>query len=226
MCRWLNIPRSSYYYQAVDPVSEADLEDKITYIFLESKSRYGARKIKKCLEKDGIILSRRRIRRIMKRLNLVSVYQKAAFKPHSRGKNEAPIPNRLDRQFDQKRPLEALVTDLTYVRVDRRWAYVCLTIDFFNREIIGLTVGWHNTAELVKQAIQSIPYALTKAKLFHSDRGKEFDNQLIDEMLEAFGITRSLSQAGCPYDNAFAESTYRSLKLEFINQETFQSLKD
>ena len=80
MCRWLNIPRSSYYYQAVYPVSEADLEDKITYIFLESKSRYGARKIKKCLEKDGIILSRRRIRRIMKRLNLVSVYQKAAFK--------------------------------------------------------------------------------------------------------------------------------------------------
>lgn len=68
MCRWLNIPRSSYYYQAVDPVSEADLEDKITYIFLESKSIYGARKIKKCLEKDGIILSRRRIRRIMKRL--------------------------------------------------------------------------------------------------------------------------------------------------------------
>lgn len=67
MCRWLNIPRSSYYYQAVDPVSEANLEDKVTYIFLESKSRYGARKIKKCLEKDGIILSRRRIRRIMKR---------------------------------------------------------------------------------------------------------------------------------------------------------------
>lgn len=118
------------------------------------------------------------------------------------------------------------MTDLTYVRVDRRWAYVCLIIDLSNREIIGLSVGWHNTAELVKQAIQSIPYALTKVKLFHSDRGKEFDNQLIDEMLEAFGITRSLSQAGCPYDNAVAESTYRSLKLEFINQETFQSLKE
>ena len=222
MCRWLNIP----YYQAIDTVSEADLEDKITYIFLESKSRYGARKIKKCLEKDSIILSRRRIRRIMKRLHLVSVYQKAAFKPHSKGKNEAPIPNRLDRQFDQERPLEVLVTDLTYVRVDRRWAYVCLIIDLSNREIIGLSVGWHNTAELVKQAIQSIPYALTKVKLFHSDRGKEFDNQLIDEMLEAFGITRSLSQAGCPYDNAVAESTYRSFKLEFINQETFQSLEE
>ena len=126
---------------------------------------------------------------------------------YTKEKNEAPIPNRLDRQFDQERPLEVLVTDLTYVRVDRRWAYVCLIIDLFNREIIGLSVGWHKTAELVKQAIQSIPYALTKVKLFHSDRGKEFDNQLIDEMLEAFGITRSF-------------------KLEFINQETFQSLEE
>ena len=191
MCRWLNIPRSSYYYQ-----------------------------------KDGIILSRRRIRRIMERLHLVSVYQQAAFKSHSKGKNKAFIPNRLDRQFDQERPLEALVTDLTYVRMDRRWAYVRLIIDLFNRKIIGLSVGWHKTAKLVKQAIQSIPYALTKVKLFHSDRGKHLINQLIDEMLEAFGITRSLSQAGCPYDNAVAESTYRSFKLEFINQETFQSLEE
>src|SRR5699024_5902817 len=123
----------------------------------------------------------------MKRLKLVSVYLKAAFKPHSKGKYEAPITNRLDRQFDQEKQLEALVTDLTYVRVDRLWAYVCLIIDLFNRKIIGLSVGWHKTAELVKQAIQSIPYALSRVKLFHSDRGKEFDNQLIDEMLEAFG---------------------------------------
>lgn len=120
MCRWLNIPRSSYYYQTVEPVSEAVLEKTIKTIFHERKSRYGARKIKKCLEKDGIILSRRRIRRIMERLHLVSVYQKAAFKLHSKGKNETPIPNRLDRQFDQEKPLEALVTDLTYVRLGSR----------------------------------------------------------------------------------------------------------
>lgn len=111
-------------------------------IFLDSKSRYGASKIKKCLEAQGITLSRRRIRRIMKRLNLVSVYQKATFKPHSKGKNEAPVPNFLERQFNQQKPLETLVTDLTDVRVDNRWAYVCLIIDLFNREIIGyLLVG-------------------------------------------------------------------------------------
>jgi len=94
-------------------VSEVALEDKITYIFLESKSRYGARKIKKCLEKDGIILSRRRIRRIMKRLNLVSVYQKAAFKPHSKGKNEAPIDgqSQLTVSLDYALPQQSLLTN-------------------------------------------------------------------------------------------------------------------
>ncbi|SUN51735.1 Mobile element protein [Streptococcus dysgalactiae subsp. dysgalactiae] len=187
MCRWLNIPRSSYYYKAVEPVSEVEIEEMITCIFLESKSRYGARKIKKCLENDAISLSRRRIRRIIERLNLVSVYQKVAFKPLSKGKNDAPIPNYLHRQFNQERSLEATVTDLTYIRVGKCWAYVCLIIDLFN---------------------------------------KEFDNQLIDEMLEAFGIIRSLSQAGCPYDNVVAESTYRSFKLEFVNQETFHSLEE
>lgn len=115
---------------------------------------------------------------------------------------------------------------MNYVRVGQWWAYVCLIIGFFNREIIGVSVAWHKTSELVKQAIRSIPYALTKVKIFHSNRGKEFDNQLIDERLETFGITRSFSQAGCPYDNAVAESTYRAFKLEFTQQELFSSLEE
>lgn len=70
----------AYYYKAVEPVSEVELGEIIKRIFLESKSRYGARKIKKYLENDGITLSRRWICRIMKKLNLVSVYQKAPLK--------------------------------------------------------------------------------------------------------------------------------------------------
>lgn len=226
MCRMLHIPRSSYYYRAVEPVSETELEERVRTLFEETQSRYGARKLKQLLKSEGVTVSRRRIRRIMMKLNLVSVYQRTSFKPHSKGKNEASIPNQLNRQFDEHKPLSALVTDLTYVRIGNRWAYVCLILDLFNREIIGISVGWHKTAELVKQALQSIPYALTKVNFFHSDRGKEFDNSLIDELLDAFDIKRSLSQAGCPYDNAVAESTYRSFKLEFINQETFHSLEE
>lgn len=94
--------------------------------------------------------------------HLVCVYQEADFRPQSKGKNEAPIVNHLDRQFNHRQPLEDLVTDLTYVRVGLHWAYVYFIIDLYNREIIGLSVGWHKTADLVKQVIHSIPYALTK----------------------------------------------------------------
>lgn len=226
MCRFLGIPRSSYYYKAVEPASEMELEEKISAIFIGSKSRYGARKIKQALASQGICPSRRRIRRIMKRLNLVSVYQKATFKPHSKGTNKALVPNHLNQAFAQRQPLEVLVTDLTYVRVGIRWAYVCFIIDLYNREIIGLSIGWQKTAKLVKQALQTIPYALNKVQLFHSDRGKEFDNVLIEDVLKAFDIKRSLSQAGCPYDNAVAESTYRAFKIEFVYQEQFSTLED
>src|SRR5699024_11830457 len=56
---------------------------------------------------------------------------------------------------------------------------------------------------------------------FHTDRGKEFDNALIDDALETFGIERSLSNKGSPYDNAVAEATFKSIKTEFINGRVF-----
>ena len=94
----------------------------------------------------------------------------------------------------------------------------------FNREIIGYSCGKKKDAALVKEAFRRIPYPMTNVQLFHMDRGKEFDNQTIDEILDAFDITRSLSKKGCPYDNAVAESTYKSVKVEFVHQYQFETL--
>lgn len=107
-----------------------------------------------------------------------SIYQKVTLKSHAQGKNEGSIPNHLARQFNQLSILEAVITNLTYVRVSKRLADVCLIIVLFNCEIIYLSVSWHKTAELVKQASQTIPSALTKVKLFHSDIG-EVKNSII-----------------------------------------------
>ncbi|HAQ0841629.1 TPA: IS3 family transposase, partial [Enterococcus faecium] len=100
----------------------------------------------------------------------------------------------------------------------------CLILDLFNREIIGYSCGEKKDASLVKEAFGRIPYSLTDVKLFHTDRGKEFDNQTIHEILNGFGITRSLSRKGCPYDNAVVESTYKSVKVEFVHQYQFETL--
>lgn len=65
-----------------------------------------------------------------------------------------------------------------------------------------------------------------KVKIFHTDRGSEFNNKIIDNMLKAFNIERSLSKKGCPYDNAVAEATYKILKTEFELNRVFTDLNE
>ncbi|SAM49605.1 ISEfa8, transposase [Enterococcus faecium] len=108
----------------------------------------------------------------MKRRGLTSTYTIAHFKGQRTACNEAKTANVLDRTFTQEQPLEAIVTDLTYVRVGKKWHYICLILDLFNREIIGYSCGEKKDASLVKEAFGRIPYSLTDVKLFHTDRGR------------------------------------------------------
>ena len=119
-----------------------------------------------------------------------------------------------------------MVSDLTYVRVGLKWNYICVLVDLFNREIIGYSAGQHKTAELVKQVFQRVEGNLEDIRLFHTDRGNEFKNHMIEELLETFNIERSLSHKGCPYDNAVAEATFKIIKTEFIWNERFHDLNE
>lgn len=104
------------------------------------------------------------------------------------------------------------------------WNYICVLVDLFNREIIGYSAGPHKTAKLVKQAFMTVSENLGNIHIFHTDRGNEFKNQLIDETLETFNITRSLNHKGCPYDNAVAEATFKIIKTEFVKNQIFMNL--
>ncbi len=119
-----------------------------------------------------------------------------------------------------------MISDLTYVRVGMHWNYICVPVDLFNREIIGYSAGEHKTAELVKEAFQSVDGSLNDIRLFHTDRGNEFNNQAIEELLETFHIERSLSYKGSSYDNAVAEATFKLIKTEFVWNEIFANLNE
>lgn len=224
MCEVLNMPRSTFYYEPIEKTVESTLTKEVCKIFKASRNNYGTRKIKIELDKKGLTVSRRRIGRIMKEEGLVSSYTVAQFKPFKSKVNENPVKNQLNRQFNSQEELAVVVSDLTYVRVDGKWNYVCLFVDLFNREIIGHSVGPHKTAELVYKALTSVSRPLHLIKMFHTDRGSEFKNQLIDDALKTFGIQRSLSMKGCPYDNAVAEAMFKVVKTEFTNGAHFSSL--
>lgn len=105
------------------------------------------------------------------------------------------------------------------------WMYVCIILDLANREIIGSSAGAHKDAQLVYQALCSIEGSFNDIELFHSDRGSEFNNYLLDELFHTFNIQRSLSRKGNPYDNAVAEATFKIIKTEFVNPRCFQTLE-
>lgn len=226
MCRKLGIPRSLVYYRRKTRKIDSKLENAVISIFNASNSNYGSRKIKVELEKENIIASRRKIRRIMDKYGLVSNYTIKQFKVHKSTCNEDKIANEVDRKFNDRDYLEVVVSDLTYVRVRDRWCYVCLIIDLFNREIIGYSAGKNKTAELVYDAFLSSSVNLSKIRIFHTDRGSEFKNKIIDEIITTFNIKRSLSHKGCPYDNAVSEATYKVFKTEFVMNNTFNSLDE
>lgn len=226
MCRVLQVNRSTYYYEAATKKDESELTADIQEIFRKSRNHYGTRKIKKELADCGKQVSRRRIGRIMKQEGLISSYTTAQFKPQKDRCNKSKVANVLNRQFQNQPYRNVVVSDLTYVRVGNRWNYICVLIDLFNREIIGYSAGEHKTAELVKQAFMKVDGNLSEIHIFHTDRGNEFKNETIKELLETFHMERSLSHKGCPYDNAVAEATFKIIKTEFVWNETFHTQEE
>jgi len=228
MCKVLKIPRSTYYYElSKQTVDDSDdiISHKVVEIFNMNRQCFGTRRIKYELNKLGLKVSRRRIGRIMKSESLVSAYTSLKYRTYPSLSNERNIMNNLGRNFIRKAPMEVLVSDLTYVKVSGKWHYICVFIDLFNREIVGHSTGPKKDSHLVSAALSAIKHDLRQVQMFHTDRGKEFDNYLIDDVLDTFGIQRSLSMKGCPYDNAVAETTFKAMKTEFIRQYNFKSLQ-
>lgn len=176
------------------------------------------------LNREGQCISRRRIGNILKANNLQCVWrnkQPKVRKAKSSGEN---APNILEQKFSGYALHTHVCSDLTYVKVGRNWCYVCLLIDLANREIAGHAAAGNKSAKLVKSAFATLEFPISDIEVFHTDRGTEFCNAEISEMLEVFEVEHSLSKKGCPYDNAVIESTNKILKEEFIYQETFSSL--
>ena len=191
----------------------------------DGRERYGARKIKAALERKGVTASRRRIGNIMREQGMTGAYARGRSEPHGTRADEARLANLLDRGSDGYAPHTHPAGDLTYVRVGGDWAYVCLLVGLANRGIVGHSAGWTRDASLVLGAFATLDFPLTDVQVFHTDRGGEFDNTRIDELLDVFDIKRSLSRKGNPYDNAVVESTNRLLRKELVYRNHYAAIE-
>jgi len=231
MCKALKLNRSSYYYKEAEKRVDTELENAVIHEFYLSRRCYGTRKLKRQLSRaqnghEALRVSRRRIRNIMEKYTLVSKYTLKQKGKRKQEINNDLIANEVQRQFNDRKPLEVVVSDLTYLKCAGRWHYLCLLLDLYDRKIIGSAVGRKKDAKLVRTAFYGVQADLRRISIFHTDRGSEFKNQVIDEIIEAFGITRSLSAKGSPIDNSVAESMYNIVKTEFAYGEVFADLDE
>jgi putative transposase len=224
MCKVLEVGSSGYYKWKNKPVSNRaliknEIKEQITSIYFASKQRYGSPRITMELNTLDYKISRITVAKYMKELGLRSKLSKK-FKVTTDSKhNYLVVENILDRNFMVSHPSRVWVSDITYIQTKEGFLYLTTIIDLYDRKMIGWSLSnGMNTEETTlaawKMAIRN--RKVQKGLIFHSDRGVQYANKKFANTIESYGVIRSMSRKGNCWDNAIAESFFKSLKTELI----------
>jgi putative transposase len=201
------------------------LEQEILKAFQNSKNTYGSPRITQVLNQKQIKVSRPRVARIMKKVHLRSIVKKK-FRVTTDSSHKFSIPeNKLDRNFKPGTLGAVWVSDITYIRTKQGWLYLTTVIDLGDRKVIGWALS--TTMKAADTVIPAFKMAqrnrpITQQLIFHSDRGIQYACNEVRELLEKNPlITRSMSRKGNCWDNAVAESFFKTLKTECVYQNKF-----
>jgi transposase InsO family protein len=224
MAKVLGVSKSGYYSWLNRPDSKRSKDNKkllsiIKNIYENSKRRYGSPKIHKALLKMGVKCGKNRVIRIMRDNNIRSITKKK-FRITTNSKHNNPVFNNiLNRQFEVEKPNKVWVSDITYIYTNEGWLYLCVVIDLFSRKIIGWCLSNSISVEIVINAIKMACFNRNypKGVIFHSDRGVQYTCNDFQKILNIYNFNCSMSRKGNCWDNACAESFFRSLKVEEVN---------
>lgn len=232
ICRVLPIAPSTYYARQAkraDPsrrasrtLRDAGLEPEITRVFRANFQVYGARKIWRQLNREGVEVARCTVERLMRRQGLAGAVRGKPLKATVSDK-AAPCPlDHVNRQFHVPRPNMLWVSDFTYVSTWTGFVYVAFVIDAFARRIVGWRVSRTAHASFVLDALEQALHARRPMHggglVHHSDRGSQYVSIKYTERLAEAGIEPSVGTVGDSYDNALAETINGLYKTEVIHR--------
>lgn len=183
---------------------------------------YGADKVWRQLNREGVAVARCTVERLMRRQGLRGVVRgKVVRTTISDSKAVCPL-DRVNRQFKADRPNQLWVSDFTYVSTWQGWLYVAFVIDVFARRIVGWRVSSSMHTDFVLDALEQALYARQpspeEALIHHSDRGSQYVSIRYSERLAEAGIEPSVGSKGDSYDNALAETINGLYKAEMIHR--------
>jgi len=229
MCALAGVSRAGYYrhWRASAPLrEETALRDVVQRLALANRY-YGYRRIGALLRREGWCINHKRVVRLMREDNLLCL-RRAAFKPPTTdSRHDFKIYPNLARRLKPMAINQLWVADITYVRLAEAFVYLAVVLDAFSRKVVGWAMEDHLRASLALAALQMalkrrdvIPGGL----VHHSDRGIQYACTDYIARLDAAGVQPSMSRAGCPYDNAMAESFMKTLKHEEVDGTAYRDL--
>jgi putative transposase len=196
--------------------ADAVLVALIREIQIQHKGRYGSPRVHEELKQRGYPVGRNRIARFMC-ANKLNCRPRKKFIVTTDSRHHEPVaPNILDRQFTVEEPNTVWVSDITYLPTTQGWLYLCVVIDLFDRMVVGWSMRTDMTADI---AIATFLMAVMRRRpnpglLFHSDRGVQYCAKIFRAASAAAApsLVRSMSRKGNCWDNACAESFFKTLK--------------
>lgn len=194
------------------------LHRRMKALFKQSRESLGSREMMKKLREEGIEIGRYKVRKLMKRLNLI-VTQRIAYKVTTKRDHRDDVAdNMLNQNFNPTDPNQVWAGDITYLKTGEGWMYLAIVMDLFSRRIVGWHISKRMTTDLVCKAI-IMAYNLRqppKGLVFHSDRGSQHTSKRYRKLLGSYGIRASMGDVGACWDNAVVERLFGSLKHDWI----------
>ena len=231
MCKVLKVHPSGYYKWLQTPVSNRELEnykilEHIKHSYKEANGIYGYRNVHRDLKALGIHVNKKRVARLMRESSLFGLGNYHRKPKHRAGAKHKAHPNHLKQCFISSEPNESWVSDITYIRTYEGWLYLAVIIDLYSRKVIGWTTGHRQITPLVINALDMAVHRLdnNNAKvILHSDQGSQYSAYEYKEFLKQYNIIPSMSRRGNCYDNAVAESFFKTLKRELVRKHIFHT---
>ena len=218
--------RSGYYYKPKkDKRSDAILLKKIRAIATEFPC-YGYRRVTAQLRRNGIMMNRKRVHRIMAQNGILCTIRRKYRVTTNSNHGLVKYPN-LIKGFIPVRTDELWHSDITYIRLEASFAYLAAIIDGFSRKVIGYALGRTLSPVLTIAALNdAIRSRDTGGLTHHSDQGFQYCSKEYVKILNDNGIKISMSGKANPYDNAKMESFFRTLKIEEVYMSEYRTYED
>ena len=224
ICRTLQVAPSSYYaakrrQPSARARSDAELAPKIFQVWTDNYRVYGARKLWRQLQREGVAVGRDRVARLMRTLGICGVVRGKARRTTVADPAAVRAPDLVNRQFAATRPNQLWVSDFTYVVSWSGTISVALVIDVFSRLIVGWRAAASMRTELVLDALEMAIWrraSILEGLICHSDAGSQYTSLRYTERLAEIGAAPSVGSVGDSYDNSLAESTIGLYKTELI----------